>query len=208
MVTTITMITTIRLEFSTDALPPVDIYVILPFAKINEKGGICYPDDIDEIPGNSIDKVLQSKHPDARMSSPSTLAAYPSLPDFIKLALIPKLLGTQEFWDSLYLCYARTPGDLPTHCDGCNAKFSICHALKCKFGGLIIIRHNEVNNELSDLASKAMTPSAVRVEPLITTGSAAAKASELADKPPVHRIPHPNSRKGNGDHGDLLPHGF
>ncbi len=82
-------------------------------------------------------------------------------------------LSPQEFRDSLHLRYARSPGDLPVHCDGCDAKFSIRHALECKVGGLIILRHNEVNDELGDLASKAMTPSAVRAEPLITKGSTA-----------------------------------
>jgi hypothetical protein len=48
-------------------------------------------------------------------------------------------LSPQEFWDSLHLCYVRTPGDLPTHCNGCDTKFSIRHALKCKVGGLIIM---------------------------------------------------------------------
>jgi hypothetical protein len=72
-------------------------------------------------------------------------------------------LSPQEFWDSLHLCYARTVGDLSTHYNAMAAtqKFSIHHALECKVGGLIIMRHNEVNDELSDLASKAMTPSAV-----------------------------------------------
>jgi hypothetical protein len=70
-------------------------------------------------------------------------------------------LSPQEFQDSLHLYYARTTGDLPSHCGRCDAKFSICHALKCKVGGLIILRHNEVNNKLGDLASKAVTPSAM-----------------------------------------------
>ncbi len=78
-------------------------------------------------------------------------------------------LSAQEFRDALLLRHARTPGDLPSHCDGCGAKFDVRHALGCKVGGLVILRHNEINEELCDLASKALVPSAVRVEPMIQT---------------------------------------
>ena len=40
-------------------------------------------------------------------------------------------LGAQEWCDAAFLCYGLEPPDLPKHCDGCNAKFSICHALDC-----------------------------------------------------------------------------
>ena len=37
-------------------------------------------------------------------------------------------LGVQEWRDALFLRYGLEPPDLPSHCDGCNAKFSISHA--------------------------------------------------------------------------------
>lgn len=64
-------------------------------------------------------------------------------------------LSTQEFRDSLLLHYARSPGDLPSHCDGCGQKFSVRHALECKKGGLVTSRQDEIWDELSDLLSKA-----------------------------------------------------
>ena len=39
-----------------------------------------------------------------------------------------------EFRDALHLRYCRTPSNLPTHCDGCGAQFSIAHGLECKKG--------------------------------------------------------------------------
>jgi hypothetical protein len=72
-----------------------------------------------------------------------------------------------RFWDSLLLRYSRSPADLPSHCDGCGQKFTVHHALECKKGGLVISGHNEIRDELSDLASKAIIPSAVCDEPLI-----------------------------------------
>jgi hypothetical protein len=51
-------------------------------------------------------------------------------------ALYRTLIGTellaQEFRDALLLCHARTPGDLPLHCDGCGTKFDMHHTLSAK----------------------------------------------------------------------------
>jgi hypothetical protein len=58
-------------------------------------------------------------------------------------------LSAQEFRDSILLRYAQNPGDLLTHCDGCDQKFTVCHALECKKGGLVISRHNEIRDELA-----------------------------------------------------------
>ena len=38
-------------------------------------------------------------------------------------------LGAQEWRGALFLRYGLEPPDLPSHCDGCDAKFSISHAL-------------------------------------------------------------------------------
>ena len=59
------------------------------------------------------------------------------------------------------------PPDFPKNCDGCNAQFSICHALDCKRGGLVTARHNELRDRVADMAGKAFTPSHVRNDPLI-----------------------------------------
>jgi hypothetical protein len=72
------------------------------------------------------------------------------------------------------------------------------------------MQHNEVNDELGDLASKALTPSAVRAGPLISKGSTADEATASATKPPSHQsnVSHPNSQKGDVNRGDLLLLGF
>ena len=72
-----------------------------------------------------------------------------------------------EFRDVLHLRHCRTPPNLPTHCDGCGAEFSIAHGLECKKGWLVIERHDEIKFELQDLAARALIPSAVRGEPQI-----------------------------------------
>ena len=84
-------------------------------------------------------------------------------------------LGAQEWRDAAFLRYGLEPPDLPKHCDGCNARFSICHALDCKRGGLVTARHNELRDGVADLAGKAFTPSHVRNDPLIYQCCAAKK---------------------------------
>ena len=79
-------------------------------------------------------------------------------------------LGDQEWYDALFLRYGLDPPDLPTYCDGCQAKFSISHALDCKKGGLITARHNELRDDVADLAGEAFTPSHARNDPLIYSG--------------------------------------
>ena len=81
-------------------------------------------------------------------------------------------LVAQEWRDYAFLRYRLEPPDLPKHYDGCNAKFSICHALDCKRGGLVTARHNELRDGVADLASRAFTPSHVRNDPLIYQGFA------------------------------------
>jgi hypothetical protein len=113
-------------------------------------------------------------------------------------------LSLEEFRDALLIRHARTPGDLPSHCDGCGAKFDVRHALECKVGGLFILRHNEINKELCDLASKALAPSVVRVKPMIHSRRTAEETKAKEPKPPVQHL----SRSSDEERGNLLIHGF
>ena len=81
-------------------------------------------------------------------------------------------LGVQEWQDALFLRYGLDPPELPHYCDGCNPKFSICHALDCKRGGLVTARHNNLHGGVADLAGKSFTPSHMRNDPLIFAGCA------------------------------------
>jgi len=88
------------------------------------------------------------------------------------LSLVPTLatkttLSPSEFRDGLLLRYGLPLKHLPTTCDGCNKPFDIEHALTCKKGGLVILRHNELRDEIASIAATAFNPSAVSLEPLI-----------------------------------------
>ena len=98
-------------------------------------------------------------------------------------------LGAQEWRDALFLRYGLDPPDLPTHCDGCQAKFSISHAPDCKKYNLITARHNDLRDGVVDLAGKSFTPSHVRDDPLIYSGCAVKRMKAT-----------PAEASGNKDH--------
>jgi hypothetical protein len=74
-------------------------------------------------------------------------------------------LSAREFRDALALRYQRPLAKAPTHCDGCGQDFTISHALSCKKGGLIIMRHNEIRDAVGDISS-LVWPSVQR-EPIV-----------------------------------------
>ena len=98
------------------------------------------------------------------------------------------------------------PPDLPLHCDGCDTKFTISHALDCKKGGLVTARHNELRDGVAELAGKAFTPDHVRDDPLIYSGRA---MSRTKHKPAGSKLTTPPDRTAAAPEvteqkGDLL----
>ena len=79
-------------------------------------------------------------------------------------------LGAQEWQDAAFLRYSLELPDLPKNYDGCNARFSICHALDYKRGGVVTACHNDLRDGVTDLAGKVFTPSYMRNDPLIYQG--------------------------------------
>ena len=58
-----------------------------------------------------------------------------------------------EFRDALSVRYNKNLNASPTFCDGCQSPFTLRHALACKKGGLLTLRHNEIRDAVGDLAS-------------------------------------------------------
>ena len=77
-------------------------------------------------------------------------------------------LSATEFRDGLRLRLGLEPLNMPDVCDGCGAKFTIEHACSCKVGGLIHLRHDTQAKEYGYMCSRALTPSAVTSEPLVS----------------------------------------
>ena len=113
-------------------------------------------------------------------------------------------LGAQEWRDAAFLCYGLEPPDLPKHCDGCNARFSICLALDCKRGGLVTACHNELCGGVVDLASRAFAPFHIRNDPLIYQGCAVRRTKSQPAGPCDSNTPGETPPEAMEQKGDLL----
>jgi hypothetical protein len=76
--------------------------------------------------------------------------------------------------------------------------------LSCKKGGLVISRHNKIQDALSDLASQALFPSAVRNEPRINSSHPAEVKNATEPIPGVKTL---LSNRTNKDYGGILIQG-
>jgi hypothetical protein len=56
-------------------------------------------------------------------------------------------LSANKWGDNVCLQYNHSPLDMSAACDGCGAKMTIEHALSCKTGGLVHIRHDDGADE-------------------------------------------------------------
>ena len=75
-------------------------------------------------------------------------------------------LSKREFVDAIYIRYGWNLNRLPMRC-ACSALYSIEHALCCKTGGFITLRHNEIRDISADLLSEVCND--VKKEPPLTT---------------------------------------
>ena len=114
-------------------------------------------------------------------------------------------LSASEFRDELRDRYGLPLLNAPSHCDGCNAKFSTAHALSCKVGGLIHQRHDESRDSIICLASAGFLPSNVRDEPIINP-CRDSDAEKSTDK--MHDSQTGLTAELNSDRGDILIRGF
>lgn len=71
-----------------------DIRGAVRFITEREKGGILMPDDIDEKTGDSVENVLRSKHPEARIPKATDLPSFTNLPDLVELDITTDHVST------------------------------------------------------------------------------------------------------------------
>ena len=91
------------------------------------------------------------------------------------------ILNKQEFTDAICLRYNYNIQNMPNHC-ACGNKNSINHALICKKGGFVSLRHNQIRDLEANLLSEVCRD--VRTEPTLLpiTG-------EVFDKKSVNTSP-------------------
>ena len=110
-------------------------------------------------------------------------------------------LSAEEFRDSLRLRLGLDPLALPSRCDGCGAPFTVSHALQCKKGNLVTLRHDDVKAVWEEMLGEGLRPSAVRDEPYLI-GRNRDEAPPPAD-PDAPVPPRPPDLRG-----DISAHGF
>ena len=74
-------------------------------------------------------------------------------------------LDKQSFRDAIWLRYGIPLKNLPTTCV-CGAVYNEIHALNCKRGGFVIMRHNDLRDLTSELLNEVCND--VRTEPTLT----------------------------------------
>ena len=85
------------------------------------------------------------------------------------------ILSATEFRDFLCEHYNVSPLNLQSHCDGCGTAFEVTHTLICRIGGLVIVRHNKICDELLYLSQCTFTSEYERSKPLIHQGRTRSK---------------------------------
>jgi hypothetical protein len=113
-------------------------------------------------------------------------------------------ISMEEWRDNARLRYNLAPLAMPECCDGCGHRMSVEHALSCKVGGLVHIRHDNVAQEFGHLCGLAFKPSRVSYEPLINhnsrgTAEAAGQTWRGGTDPPA------NNGGANGVEGGGIP---
>ncbi len=78
-------------------------------------------------------------------------------------------LLADEWRDKVCLRYNHSLLDMCAACNGCGAKITVKHALSCKVGGLVHIRHDDVADEWRHLCGIALSPGQVECKPRIFT---------------------------------------
>ena len=73
-------------------------------------------------------------------------------------------LSKSEFWDAVYLRYGLPLKRLPSHCD-CSKVYTAQHALSCKKGGFVTLRHNELRDNIAEMLQEVTND--VRIEPTL-----------------------------------------
>jgi hypothetical protein len=87
------------------------------------------------------------------------------------------------------------------HCDGCNSKMSVEHAMLCHTGGLVIVRHDVLRDQWHNLCATAMMHGWCTRKPNIFMRVArrVQKAAEMTSDSSTHFPQLPAVTKDQGD---------
>ena len=120
------------------------------------------------------------------------------------------ILSANEWRDNTRIRFNLEPLDMPRRCDGCGECMTVEHALQCKRGGLVSIRHDDLGSEWRWLTSCATSHARVSREPRIHSSAsrterdvAAAENRAPVTTPTPQSTPDPDEKRA-----DVGVHGF
>ena len=156
---------------------------------------------------------LEKAHLEGRVGSMARRAMRRSAGTGRWLTTVPNLwddtaLSMEEFRDGLRIRLGLRPQHLPEKCDGCGAPFTLEHALNCKVGGLVTLRHNFLRDMWGDLCGTCTRPSAVSSEPLINQRRAAGERVQPATAQGTPTQGGAAEEEESADRGDVGCVGF
>ena len=91
------------------------------------------------------------------------------------------VLNKQLFWDLIHIRYGWELTRLPENCV-CGVKFGLQHALSCRKGGFVPVRHNQVRNVTATLLNEICND--VQMEPQLQSFSGEHFDAKTANKDP------------------------
>ena len=121
------------------------------------------------------------------------------------------VLSANEWRDNVRLRFNLVPLDLPQNCDGCGCRMTVEHAMQCKKGGLVHIRHDDLGKEFAYLAGCALSHTRVEREPLIHSSVGRRAREVAAEEGEADPTPTPQQQSTSDTDetgGDVGIHGF
>ena len=121
------------------------------------------------------------------------------------------VLSANEWRDNVRLRFNLVPLDLPQNCDGCGCRMTVEHAMQCKKGGLVHIRHDDLGKEFAYLAGCALSHTRVEREPLIHSSVGRRAREVAAEEGEADPTPTPQQQSTSDTdetRGDVGIHGF
>jgi hypothetical protein len=121
-------------------------------------------------------------------------------------------LSAEEFRDNLRLRYNLLPLDMPQLCNGCGAPMTVEHALCCKVGGLVHIRHDKVADEVHHLCGCALSFGSIERKPQIYSSVSHQQRLDASSDAPIGEedswTAPTDQTLPTGECGDARAHGF
>ena len=71
-------------------------------------------------------------------------------------------LSKSDFWDAVRLTYGQPMKRLPSNC-GCSRPYNVQHAISCKKGGFVTLRHDELRDNIAEMLEEVTSKNVMKL---------------------------------------------